>query len=74
MYISAQFEAVKKTLYSPYYLPEDYILLKFLASISYQIFRENKEFSHCLKIANCISRVTERPSKDSHFGSGPILK
>ena len=54
----AQFEAVKK----PYILPTiclKTILLKFLASISYQIFRENKEFSHCLKIANCISRVTE---------------
>ena len=53
----AQFEAVKK----PYILPT--ICLKTTPKVSrehsYQIFRENKEFSHCLKIANCISRVTE---------------
>ena len=66
MYISAQFEAVKKTYILPTICLKT-ILLKFLASISYQIFRENKEFSHCLKIANCISRVTERPSKDKSF-------
>ena len=50
----AQFEAVKKLLSA--YLPSVYSLTRLLPCIC-KIFPENKEFSHCLKIANCISRA-----------------